>query len=90
MENKILRFLELSQEFTIDSKQIFDNDSTNYGFVTISTMSGSTQQVPKTRLEYLTEKLQGEISRAKRFEEYLELRKDLLKYYQALNKLKST
>lgn len=94
MENKILRFLELSKEFTIDSKEIFEYQQQNdfgiggHGYITIT--SQSKQLNSKTRLELLKEKTEKEVSRAERFEEYLQLQTDLLEYYQALNKLKST
>lgn len=53
-------------------------------------ISYSTQIVDKTRLELLKEKSEKEVNKAERFEEYLQLQTDLLEYYKALNKLKST
>jgi hypothetical protein len=94
MKSKILRFLELSKEFTIDSEEIFTYQPQNnfiisgHGYGTIN--SQSEQLNSKTRLELLKEKSEKEVSKAERFEEYLQLQTDLLEYYQALNKLKST
>ena len=93
MKNKVLRFLELSKEFTIDSEEIFEYQPQNnfsiggHGYITINNQSE--QLNSKTRLELLKEKSEKEVSKAERFEEYLELQKDLLEYYQALNKVRN-
>jgi hypothetical protein len=90
MENKIKRFIELSKEFTIESKEIYGkNDSSIYTAGWTSCATGQEQHFIKpTRLEVFTEEQNKKIAKAERYEEYLTLQTDLSNYYNALIKLK--
>ena len=95
MENKIKRFIELSIEFTADSREIYGESvfstasSINmWSGVTISLPTPGYQQPPLTRLEQFTKAQQDKAEKVERYEEYLALQTDLLDYYNALTKLK--
>ncbi len=85
MENKIKRFIELSKEFTVGSKEIYGDTAPIY-------ISGSCVNIihefQPTRLESFTKEQQEKVEKAERYEEYLALQTDLSDYYNALTKLK--
>ncbi len=98
MEEKLRRFLELSVEFTIDSDEIYDGfvpeiqctghiifGNSNGPYTITATQSNTTPQ--PTKLEQFETAQLEKIEKAKRYEEYLTLRTDLLNYYNAKEKL---
>lgn len=93
MEEKIKRFVELSVEFTISSDVIYPTGYNNNTF-SISAGSGcivtglqSTFTKEPTRLERFEKFSADKVEKAKRYEEYLELQKDLAEYYKIVDKL---
>ena len=95
MENKIKRFIELSKEFTVDSREIYGESMFStasshdmWAGVTISLPTPGDHKPPLTKLEQFTKAQQDKAEKAERYEEYLALQTDLLDYYNALTKLK--
>jgi hypothetical protein len=95
MEDKIKRFIELSKEFTVKSNDVYGDFNHNAVF-TFTGSGGSyywtgaqAQNIqPPTKLEQFTKEQQDKVEKAKRFEEYITLQRDLSDYYNALIKLK--
>ena len=92
MEVKFLRFLELSSEFCKEPEvyKVINNDLTihNKGWV-VSGCSGTINRATgvSSKLEQFKSQKQAEIEKAERWEEFLELKKDLKQYLEAKIKL---
>ena len=92
---KVARYIELSKEFEQKESDLFDVNpiiKTIYnGYIPtpyistngISFVSGN-ETIEKTRAEVIKEKAESEAARADRYDEYIELRKELLKICEAL------
>ena len=96
MEQKIKRFVELSTEFTVDSDEIYEGfQEVKNNYLTFSGQCSSTTSMyindnlskQTTKLEQFETKQLEKISKAKRYDEYLELQSSLLEYYVAKEKL---
>ena len=94
MEDKIKRYLKLSEEFTVKSHEVYDGFSENSGYVTM--VSGNSHYILDCRSEEVKQPTKAEqfetaqlekIDKVKRYEEYLKLQSDLLEYYTAKEKL---
>lgn len=95
MENKIKRFIELSKEFTVDSREIYGESLFStisshdmWTGVTVALPTHGDHKPPLTRLEQFAKAQQDKIEKVERYEEYITLQKDLSNYYNALTKLK--
>lgn len=95
MENKIKRFIELSREFTVGSKEVYGDSIPNMNILTIGngggyyTIDAQTQNIKvPTKLEQFAKEQQDKVEKAERYEEYLTLQTDLSNYYKAVTKLK--
>lgn len=94
----VARFVELSREFTIDGDEVYEGFSPlpAYGIYMTSSGSGSSDggyrlvvnPPSPTKLEQYETALQEKYEKAKRYEEYLELQKNLSEYFKNLEKLK--
>ena len=86
MDVKILRFLELSSEFCKEPevyKAINSQAWAVSGYLGAISMSTDTP----SKLEQFKSQKQAEIEKAERWEEFLELKKDLKQYLEAKIKL---
>lgn len=90
MEDKIKRFIELSKEFTIDSREIYGKNNDSICFIDSSSFGVRQENnfVEPTRLDIFIKAEHKKIAKAGRYEEYLKLQTDLSNYYNALTKLK--
>ncbi len=98
LNEKLQRFLELSKEFTVGSREVYGDFNQNIGFTSIGSgfngtlyMAEAAQTIKKepTKLEQFEIAQKEKIEKAKRFEEYRELQTDLSNYYSALNKIEN-
>lgn len=100
MEEKLIRFLKLSEEFTVKSDEVYDGFEVEPLYINSSSgcytlpigavgcgFNTITNDPPKTKLEQFETAQLEKIEKAKRYEEYLTLRTDLLNYYNAKEKL---
>lgn len=97
IEQKILRFIELSREFISQPKDLYDNlVSTNTISVSEvdrsyllynASFSNSYNEPSPTQLELLKRSLDAKYEKAQRWEEFVGLRNDLNSYFSAKNKL---
>ena len=92
MDVKILRFLELSSEFCKEPEvyKAINNDLTiNSQAWAVSGYLGAISMSTDTpsKLEQFKSQKQAEIEKAERWEEFLELKKDLKQYLEAKIKL---
>lgn len=99
----VARFVELSKEFTVSSDEVYEgfngvNIYANEGYVTINSTGSLGVQNPTAKLHILStptlskvelygKSLQAKCEKAKRYEEYLELQKNLEEYFISINKL---
>lgn len=90
MDVKFLRFLELSSEFCKEPEGY--NVANNYiqgTSITLTGYSGNCNGITNTpsKLQQFKSQKQAEIEKAERWEEFLELKKDLRQYLEAKIKL---
>lgn len=91
MEEKILRYLELSKLFEKSEIDLFNNHPTTSfqysGGVTMSVKMSYEEQETKPRAQVIRETAEKEAKLAEDWEEYKELQKNLINYYTAKQKL---
>ena len=96
MDVKFLRFLELSSEFCKEPEDYngFSNVATGTTWISGISYSGTVlstynyiNTVLPSKLEQFKSQKQSEIEKAERWEEFLELKKDLKQYLEAKIKL---
>jgi hypothetical protein len=101
IEKKILRFVELSKEFSKKPEELgnyiensslhFVTETSNIGLIQLSPSYCSTRScqtnTSKSPLERFKEDKKEEIKKAERWYEFVELRNDLNSYFSAKNEL---
>ena len=83
----VARFVELSKEFTISDSEAYEGFTSNTINWCTSRWDSNNINTNLLKVELYEKFLQDKIGRAKRYEEYLELRKNLGEYFNSVDKL---
>lgn len=96
VQEKVKRFVELSVEFSVKEDEVYrDVDVRNktisfhHGHYHAIDMVAYGTEPPVTKIEIFESELKSRMEKARRFEEYISLQKDLGAYFESLSKLNS-
>lgn len=93
MDKKFLRFIQLSEKFSKNESDLFGED---YKYLSGNTLTlgdgifwGQTgiKDTPIPRTKFIEEELKNRVQLSKDYDEYLELQRELKKYFESKIKL---